>query len=114
MLQESRDKTVEKESAEMLPKMLPGMVYEQWRTCGKARCKCTRGELHGPYFYRFWREEGRLKKQYVPQAALQMVVAACNARRLSEMQRRHEQTRAHKKWQRLRNQLREMEEQWTN
>jgi hypothetical protein len=35
--------------------------------CGKAGCKCagTDGELHGPYWYAYWREDGRLKSRYV-------------------------------------------------
>jgi len=35
--------------------------------CGKASCKCVgeHGELHGPYWYAYWREEGRLNSRYV-------------------------------------------------
>lgn len=35
--------------------------------CGKAGCKCAGidGELHGPYWYAYWREDGRLKSRYV-------------------------------------------------
>lgn len=35
--------------------------------CGKAGCKCAgeKGELHGPYWYAYWRENGRLKSRYV-------------------------------------------------
>ncbi|MGA7935349.1 MAG: DUF6788 family protein [Kovacikia sp.] len=35
--------------------------------CGKAGCKCsgTNGELHGPYWYAYWRDGGKLKSRYV-------------------------------------------------
>lgn len=31
--------------------LLRGSLVEQGRRCGKAGCRCTRGELHGPYWY---------------------------------------------------------------
>lgn len=30
---------------------LAGSLVEQHRKCGKEGCRCTRGELHGPYVY---------------------------------------------------------------
>ena len=30
---------------------LAGSLVEQRRGCGKEGCRCTRGELHGPYVY---------------------------------------------------------------
>ncbi len=60
-----------------LPKTLPGAVCQQWKRCGRAGCKCANGALHGPYFYRFWRERGRLRKAYVKPADLAAVRAAC-------------------------------------
>lgn len=35
--------------------------------CGKIGCKCAgeQGELHGPYWYAYWRDEGKLKSCYV-------------------------------------------------
>jgi hypothetical protein len=30
---------------------LAGSLVEQHRKCGKESCRCTRGELHGPYVY---------------------------------------------------------------
>jgi hypothetical protein len=33
--------------------------------CGKEKCKCTRGKLHGPYWYSYTREKGKLKSQYI-------------------------------------------------
>ena len=67
--------------AETLPKMLPGVVCAQMVRCGKPNCKCARGELHGPYYFRFWRDGGRLRKQYVRAADLAATQAACEGRR---------------------------------
>lgn len=35
--------------------------------CGKIGCKCAgeNGELHGPYWYAYWRDAGKLKSRYV-------------------------------------------------
>jgi hypothetical protein len=68
--------------ANSLPKMLPGAVCPQWVRCGRPTCRCARGKLHGPYYYRFWREDGRLRKAYVKPADLERVRAQCRARRL--------------------------------
>lgn len=52
---------------EVLPKT--GAVCAQFVRCGKARCRCARGELHGPYYYRFTREPTakgwRQRKAYI-------------------------------------------------
>src|SRR5438105_15055708 len=33
--------------------------------CGKENCKCTRGKLHGPYWYSYFSVNGRTKSEYV-------------------------------------------------
>lgn len=33
--------------------------------CGKKGCKCAHGELHGPYWYAYWSEDGKTKSEYV-------------------------------------------------
>ena len=45
--------------------MHPGAVIAQYARCGKAGCRCARGELHGPYWYVFRRVGGRLRKTYL-------------------------------------------------
>ncbi len=43
-------------------------IYQLERVrCGKIGCKCARenGKLHGPYWYAYWREGGKLKSRYV-------------------------------------------------
>lgn len=72
----------ETENSKPLPKippagMLNGAVCAQYKRCGKANCKCARGELHGPYFYRFQWHEGKVIKEYVPLSQVKEVRAAC-------------------------------------
>jgi hypothetical protein len=47
----------------------PGWIESTMVKCGKKRCKCTKGELHGPYFYyRYWKLYHKAwiqKKRYV-------------------------------------------------
>jgi hypothetical protein len=64
-----------------LPKMTLGAVCAQLIRCGKPNCKCARGELHGPYFYRFVRAHGALVKRYVKAQNVALVRAICDARR---------------------------------
>lgn len=32
--------------------MVPGGLVERWIVCGKAGCRCSTGDRHGPYYYR--------------------------------------------------------------
>ncbi|MBP6044647.1 hypothetical protein KBC14_01660 [Candidatus Woesebacteria bacterium] len=49
----------------------PGFIEQRMVKCGKANCKCTRGKLHGPYFYyRYWKLHHKVwiqKRKYVTQ-----------------------------------------------
>ena len=71
----------ESKQPKTLPKTLPGAVCRQWVSCGKGGCSCVHGKLHSPYFYRFWREGGRLRKEYVKRVDADEVAARCQARR---------------------------------
>jgi hypothetical protein len=43
-----------------------GKTYRlEYTRCGKAGCKCATGDLHGPYWYAYWTEEGKTKSHYV-------------------------------------------------
>jgi hypothetical protein len=86
----------ETKTPEPLPKTLPGVVCTQRVRCGKPACRCTRGPGHLAY-YRFWRENGRLRKSYVRREDLAWVRAACEARR----QERRELVEAWRQWQEL-------------
>jgi uncharacterized protein DUF6788 len=50
-----------------LPKSAPvrGALVSDWKTCGKATCRCARGQRHGPYLSLRWREGGRQRRRYV-------------------------------------------------
>lgn len=64
----------------LLPKIHidEGSLQSEWKRCGKSNCRCVHGSLHGPYWYRHWREEGRQRKRYVPrdQAHIEMQAKA--------------------------------------
>ena len=54
--------------------LISGAVVEQGRRCGKEGCRCTRGELHGPYTYVVLpRDGGRTRTVYVPASAAEAV-----------------------------------------
>jgi hypothetical protein len=97
---------VRNESHDPLPKRLPGVVRPQWVRCGRPGCRCARGELHGPYYYRFWREGGRLRKAYVRPADLERVRQACEARRREQKR----PTASLRLWRRMAALLREVEQ----
>jgi hypothetical protein len=58
-----------------IPAKLPGTVVAQWVKCGTQDCHCARGELHGPYWYRFYRDGSKVRKDYVRPAELEAVRA---------------------------------------
>lgn len=93
-------------TCETSPKPLPGVVCAQGVHWGRPDCRCARGELHGPYFYRFWREGGRLRKQYVKRPDMEQVRAQCPARQ----QARQELTSWYEVWQQMVAQVREVEQ----
>jgi hypothetical protein len=52
-----------------LEAVLQGSVIAQGRRCGKPGCRCSRGELHGPYVYlSLGRVRGKARLIYVPSA----------------------------------------------
>ena len=42
-----------------------GTVVKEKVKCGDESCHCADGELHGPYLYRYFREGGKLKSEYI-------------------------------------------------
>jgi hypothetical protein len=46
--------------------MVAGSLLEQFVTCGKPNCRCSRGQKHGPLHYLYWKEQGRSRSMYVP------------------------------------------------
>lgn len=95
-----------------LPKKMRGSVHAQYVRCGKVTCKCTRGELHGPYFYHFVRVGGRLRKRYLKAHEVEQMRVACATWRKKEKARR---TQSRQSWQVIRavnTQLRELLKQY--
>lgn len=75
----------------LLPKMYRGTVHMQFVRCGKQNCKCrTRGELHGPYYYHFYRFGGRFRKGYIKSEEVEEYIRACLARQQQEKAARAE------------------------
>jgi hypothetical protein len=57
-----------------LEELLRGSLLSQQRRCGKAGCRCARGELHGPYVYlSLGREARSARLVYVPEAMSEAV-----------------------------------------
>ena len=74
----TRQQTELPETLQNIPAELPGVVCEQ---------SVRRGNKQHVYYARFWREDGRLHKQYVRKADVEAVRAACAARREREAER---------------------------
>lgn len=51
--------------AEVAGRSVTYTFRQEWVRCGKDGCKCRAGERHGPYTYKYWKEGGRLRKEYV-------------------------------------------------
>lgn len=87
-----------KKSRKTLPNSseLKGALCVQWRRSGNAI---------RPYYYRFWRENGRLRKQYVRLADAEKVRAECQANRQMKRAWRAEIAAARRYWRSLLNTL---------
>jgi hypothetical protein len=51
-----------------LPRMLHGSWVERFSICSRPRCRCHRGDRHGPRHYLVVREKGRQRQKYIPNA----------------------------------------------
>jgi hypothetical protein len=69
-----------------LPKAgyLKGSLHIENKRCGKPNCRCVRGYLHGPFFYRRWRQDGSQKKEYVRHENVAAVLSAIARRQALE------------------------------
>lgn len=92
----------------VLPKTMPGTVHEQYVRCGKPNCKCSRGELHGAYYYHFVRVGGLLTKRYLKASEAEAIRLACLARQREEQERRSETDTLWRKLRIMREQLQEI------
>src|SRR5690242_7874187 len=81
MLAEKLVRRVKMENKKRLPKLepLPGAVCKQYRP--------YKGRQLGPYYFRFWKEDGQQRKEYVRPRDLETVRKQCAIFR-EERQRR--------------------------
>lgn len=56
--------------------ILQGTIVESYTTCGNKRCRCAKGEKHGPNYYLSTKEEGKTQMLYIPRDRLGEVRAA--------------------------------------
>jgi hypothetical protein len=98
-----------KKSLKPLPKMASAALCAQMVRCGKRNCKCSRGDLHGPYYYLFTRIAGVLTKRYVKAEDVLVFRRAYNVRRANERRTRATAQLNKKNWQTFRETLREAE-----
>jgi hypothetical protein len=89
-----------------------GSIHCEWKRCGKRSCACTRGRLHGPYWYRHFREAGKQHKVYVRASEVESVQAECSERlttlRHLKAQRAKTQTPVQQGWHEFRRLIREI------
>ena len=70
-LRQKRAKLVKE--LQLSKEMLQGTIVEKYLECGKAGCKCTRGEKHGPKYYLSYKSKGVTQMLYIPTKMLSEV-----------------------------------------
>ena len=100
-------------SAQPAPKVqhtvpLHGWLRPYFVRCGTPGCHCTTGPRHGPYWRRYYWEDGRRRKTYIPHAQVAIVKVAIDEQRRKRRERRHEQATWTAAWHDLAVGLREM------
>lgn len=58
---------IQKPGREVVERQVGEGVYYQLEKvkCGKEKCKCAKGKAHGPYWYAYWRHNGKVKSKYI-------------------------------------------------
>lgn len=46
-------------------KLLYGSVVKKYKACNKGGCKCTKGLLHGPFYYLTYKEDTKTKMIFI-------------------------------------------------
>jgi hypothetical protein len=67
------------------------------------------GPRHGPYYARFWWQDGRRYKRYIRQGEAEKVAIACAVRRAGEGMARRESEVTFQQWREVRTLIREIE-----
>lgn len=90
-----------------------GTVHAQYVTCGKKNCKCSRGELHGAYYYHFVRIGGKLRKRYLKASEVEETREACILRQRREKEERTQVNAIWNQFRELRESLREFQNHYS-
>ncbi len=85
-----------------------GGLYLQRVRCGKANCKCSRGESHAGYYF-FTRRNGKLVKFYIRRAEVEAFTALASEASAERLQRRKSAKESNQLLRRLRESIREYE-----
>ena len=93
---------------EALPKI--ASIHAQWVRCGRAGCRCARGDPHGPYHYIFFRERGKLRKRYVPKHEVDAMRAEIERARTAAQAGCRVREAGWERWRDLTRAIREAEE----
>jgi len=72
-------------------------LRREYRKCGKPNCHCARGQLHGPYWYAYYKQGGKTKAIYfgknppeLPEDAISKAEYRKFAKAARELRRRRE------------------------
>jgi hypothetical protein len=80
-----------------------------WTRCGKPKCRCTVGQLHGPYHALYWREGSIQRRRYVRAIDVPVVRAILLQRRAERRAERQAFALALGSWRELTNWIAEVE-----
>lgn len=73
------DATLRRELQQLARQMIFGTLAERGRVCGKATCRCARGEKHPAVQLAHWAGDGRTWSQHVPFAVVDTVRTGVDA-----------------------------------
>ncbi len=78
--------------------------------CGKAGCRCRRGDLHGPYAFLYWRDErGQQRRRYIRRVDVGAVERIVTQRRDNDRAARRRRDEAENELRALLRWLRDLE-----
>jgi hypothetical protein len=100
----------QKESEKVAPKInpIPGGLMTKWVRCGRANCRCAKGQLHGPYYYHRYQANGERRKKYVRKSDLPIIKAGINELRKQKAEARVVSEKARADLRQITDRLREL------
>jgi hypothetical protein len=98
----------EKKSQRVSPKIQPiaGTLEYKRIKCGKANCKCAKGESHGEYAYLRVQENKKRFRRYVKKINLSKVIAGIEAQRKQKAQQQAKRRQSNELLRQLRQECR--------